>query len=274
MRLRDAAEKVAGRLGDRAVDPLVISLALRRSRRAQAPYYTYDFAALLLHGRVLNNPAAMDRVRKLAGDDGTQPEVRSAATEFLENFEREMASIRNEPATSAPAVSSAPSTVQERTQRDSSRRLPVIAASDLPATFVPVETEQGDGGPLAEDAIRAWNSGDHDRAEGLWREALAHGLTPTWAAFAHENLGEIELDRGDILGGVESLGRCLRTRPITRTAAHESSVRLQLIYGAAGRSEERDALAAVAAASARPGVLLDFAYTEKLKDLTLRCGAW
>jgi hypothetical protein len=151
--------------------------------------------------------------------------------------------------------------------------LPSIAPEDLPSEFGSRAEDGGPGADLFEEGVRAWNGGDRDRAASLYAEALGSGLTPTWAAGAQGALGEIHLNRGDLANGVDYLLESLRTRPITAGRAHESAVRLEIIYEEASRHDEAGALAHVAGATARPGIVLAHSYAETLRELVRKAKA-
>jgi hypothetical protein len=137
----------------------------------------------------------------------------------------------------------------------------------LPTEFEPRAEQGGEGADLNEQAVRAWNGGDLEDAAILYAQALERGLTPTWAASAKGALGEIHLYHGDLAKGVEDLLESLRTRPLTAGRAHESAVRLRIIYEEASRHGEARALASVAGATARPGIVLAHSYAETLRTL-------
>jgi tetratricopeptide (TPR) repeat protein len=165
------------------------------------------------------------------------------------------------------------SVAETRAEEVSGPPLPAIGEEHLPTEFVAYEDEAGPGGDLQQEGTREWNGGNKDAAAALYEEALEKGLTPTHAAAALRSIGDARLDRGELEGGVDHLLRCLSTRPISSGMAHDAAVRLEIIYAAAGRTEESAAVARVAAATATPGIVLDHSYAERLRDLARRTGA-
>lgn len=197
--------------------------------------------------------APVETLRSLAGADSNDPQ-------FYELF--------------LPAARQALETLTEVREpvprQDVSEDLPRINGDYLPKEFEPYEEEGGPGGHLQQQGVQAWNGGDKESAAELWRAALEEGLTPTHEASVLKGLGEIHLGRGDLEAGAHFLLRALATRPITVGVAHDAAVRLEIVYGALGRTDESAALGQVARATATPGVELAHSYVVELRELAQR----
>lgn len=143
--------------------------------------------------------------------------------------------------------------------------LPSVTERMLPVEFV--EPEPGPPPALIEQAVAAWNARDMDRAASLYGQALQQGVTPAFAAHAHESLGEIELGRGNLASGVDHLLRSLQTGSVTAGVTWAAAARLQVLYERAGHHDEAAVLRRTAEQANRRGLTLAHDYEDKLRRL-------
>lgn len=145
--------------------------------------------------------------------------------------------------------------------------LPAIGEALLHSDHGPCGSRMGGGGKYFEDARSAWNREDHALACGLLEHALKAELTMPYESCARSILGQIWLKKGDLARAVQEFLKCLELPVRDSDALWMSAVRLGMIYDAAGRSEDAEALAALAAAANRRNLALGQDVEHRIREL-------
>jgi tetratricopeptide (TPR) repeat protein len=151
-------------------------------------------------------------------------------------------------------------------------KLPEIGPEFLSTEFAAPEEPAGSGAASFQEAIQASNQEEFDKAEDAFKRAVTEGLPPTCESYANCHLGILALRRGQLDRGVDFLLRCLGAEKKSANSAWEAAVRLKVIYGEAGRSEEANAFAALAATANTRGLELEGQAEEGLRKLVRDAG--
>jgi tetratricopeptide (TPR) repeat protein len=146
-------------------------------------------------------------------------------------------------------------------------RLPPMGAEFLVAEFTPAEEPAGAGAGRFWEAIECSKRDESEKAEAAFLEAVGAGLPPTCEAYANCEIGKLALAKSQLEQGIDYLLRCLGAERKSEGATFDAAIRLQVIYAEAGRIEEANALAKLAAAANRRGLALTGTAEEKIRDL-------
>jgi hypothetical protein len=128
------------------------------------------------------------------------------------------------------------------------------------AKVVNAEADQCD-----KKSVESWNNKRFDECLESSLKALSLGLGEHEQAYAHCTIGQIYIQKGQMMKAVESFLRCLSIPNRPDEPTFGAAVRLHVIYGAAGRSEANE-LRRLAEASNSKG--LRFAGAGQLEKLT------
>src|ERR1700730_8001486 len=124
--------------------------------------------------------------------------------------------------------------------------LPPITDQYLESTFGRATPPpiSGAGGKDLELAVQYWNSQNYERSFPLLKSAVERGLCSAHKSLAHSLLGQIELERHNLLLAVGHFIACLSIEGRDRGMFWEAATRLEMIYRGAGRLSEAAKLAA------------------------------
>ncbi len=126
--------------------------------------------------------------------------------------------------------------------------IPRVSAAHQPGSFASVEPEAGAGQQQFHGAMAALKLGDWERAEALFGEAIAIGLTPTFAAGAWSLRGEAMLNDHKLVGATNCYLRSLSCPGVTAEAALPAASQLAAIYRQLGLRRDAQKMEALRAA--------------------------
>jgi hypothetical protein len=105
------------------------------------------------------------------------------------------------------------------------------------AKIVSVEGDKYD-----KEAVQHWNNNRFDECQECTQKALNFGLGEHEQAYAHNTLGQIYIQKRQLMKAVESLLKCLSLPNRPDEPTFGAAVRLHVIYGAVGRKEATELL--------------------------------
>jgi hypothetical protein len=95
---------------------------------------------------------------------------------------------------------------------------------------------------IDKEAVECWNNKRFDQClECLWK-ALSLGLGEHEQAYPHNTIGQVYIQKGQLMEAVESFLKCLSIPNRPDEPTFGSAVRLHVIYAAVGRKEANELL--------------------------------
>jgi tetratricopeptide (TPR) repeat protein len=104
----------------------------------------------------------------------------------------------------------------------------------------------GKGGKIFDEAVRAWNAFDYDKAFDLLSKAVAAGLKGPERSTVHSLLGQIHIQWHQLDRAVDEFLKCLEIPDRVSSMTWQSAMHLYYIYSELGRDSEAKSVLSIA----------------------------